>query len=137
MLFEEANDWWVSTRTELEAEGEEITQEIFRERFLRKFFPEDVRGKKEIEYLELKQGNMSVTKYAAKFVELSKYYTHYKYADREFSKCIKFESGLRPEIKQAIGYQRIRRFSDLVDCCSFFVLKLWSFLPCNYSIGNK
>lgn len=54
MLAEEADDWWVATRTELEAEGGDITWEIFRERFLRKYFPEDVRGKKEIEFLELK-----------------------------------------------------------------------------------
>ena len=48
--------------------GENRTQlaEVFRERFLRKYFPEDVRGKKEIEFLEVKQGNRSVTEYAAK-----------------------------------------------------------------------
>ncbi|KAI5396505.1 hypothetical protein KIW84_062644 [Lathyrus oleraceus] len=60
------------------------------------------------------------TKYAAKFTELSKYYTPYDEATGEFSKCVKFENGLRPEIKQAIGYQRIRVFSDLVDCCRIF-----------------
>ena len=104
MLSEEADDWWVATRTELEATGDaEITWAVFRERFLRKYFPEDVRGKKEIEFLELKQGNRSVTEYAAKFTELSKYYTPYNEAAGEFSKCVKFENGLRPEIKQAIG----------------------------------
>ncbi|XP_050916734.1 uncharacterized protein LOC127131888 [Lathyrus oleraceus] len=65
-------------------------------------------------------GNRSVTEYAAKFTELSKYYTPYNEATGEFSKCVKFENGLRPEIKQAIGYQRIRVFSDLVDCCKIF-----------------
>ncbi|KAI5427305.1 hypothetical protein KIW84_032644 [Lathyrus oleraceus] len=68
----------------------------------------------------MKQGNRSVTEYAAKFTELSKYYTPYDEATGEFSKCVKFENGLRPEIKQAIGYQRIRVFSDLVDCCRIF-----------------
>ena len=48
MLSEEADDWWVATRTELESAGNaEITWAVFRERFLRKYFPEDVRGKKE------------------------------------------------------------------------------------------
>ncbi|KAI5401379.1 hypothetical protein KIW84_066015 [Lathyrus oleraceus] len=93
MLSEEADDWWVATRTELESAGNtEITWVVFRERFLRKYFPED----------------------------LSKYYTPYNEAAGEFSKCVKFENGLRPEIKQAIGYQRIRVFSDLVDCCRIF-----------------
>ncbi|XP_024634488.1 uncharacterized protein C683.02c-like [Medicago truncatula] len=64
--------------------------------------------KKEIEFLELKQGDMSVTKYAAKFVELAKFYPHYTAETAEFSKCIKFENGLRAEIKRAIGYQKIQ-----------------------------
>lgn len=28
----------------------------------------------------------------------------------EFSKCVKFESGLHPETNQFIGYQKIRHF---------------------------
>ncbi|XP_058774813.1 uncharacterized protein LOC131649085 [Vicia villosa] len=85
--------------------------------FLRKYFREDVRGKKEIEFLELRQGNKSVVEYAAKFGELAKFYQHYDGPDGEFSKCIKFKNGLRPEIKKAISYQKIRVFADLVDSC--------------------
>ncbi|XP_039682938.1 uncharacterized protein C683.02c-like [Medicago truncatula] len=36
-----------------------------RREFLERYFPKDVRGKKEIEFLELKQGAMSVTEYVA------------------------------------------------------------------------
>ncbi|XP_050875752.1 uncharacterized protein LOC127079413 [Lathyrus oleraceus] len=96
-----ADDWWVDTR-------------------LRKYYPEDVRGKKEIEFLELKEGNLSVTEYAAKFTELAKFYPHYDGANAEFSKCIKFENGLRPKIKKAVGYQNIRVFTDLIDSCRIF-----------------
>ena len=77
---------------------------MLKREFLDRYFPEDVRGKKEIEFLELKQGNMSVTEYCAKFVELAKFYSHYTAEAAEFSKCIKFENGLRAEIKRAIGY---------------------------------
>ena len=77
MLASEADDWWVETRQRLEGEAEEITWAVFRREFLRKYFLEDVRGKKEIEFLELKQGAMSVTEYAAKFSELAKFYPHY------------------------------------------------------------
>ena len=73
----EADDWWLETRLRLEAAGEEITWVVSRAEFLRKYYPEDVRGKKEIEFLELKQGNKSVIEYAAKFVELAKFYPHY------------------------------------------------------------
>ena len=93
---------WSSTI--LEEDGAEITWAVFKREFLDKYFPEDVRGKKEIEFLELKQGHMSVTEYAAKFVELAKFYPHYTTETAEFSKCIKFENGLRADIKRAIGY---------------------------------
>lgn len=61
-------------------------------------------SKKEIEFLELKQGNMTVAEYATKFEELVKFCPHYSGAVVEGSKCIKFENGLCPEIKQCIGY---------------------------------
>ncbi|XP_058776116.1 uncharacterized protein LOC131650423 [Vicia villosa] len=37
-----------------------------------------------------------------------------------FSKCIKFENGLRPEIKRTIGYEQIRRFTKLVNNCQIY-----------------
>lgn len=120
MLAEELNDWWINTRQVLDIATEVITWVVFHGEFLRKYFPEDVRGKKEIEFLKLKQGNLSVTEYTSRFVELAKFYPHYSEATAEFSKCIKFENGLRPEIKQEIGYQQIRRFLKLVNRCRIY-----------------
>src|SRR4051812_17114259 len=120
MLAVEADDWWLETRRRLEASGEGISWIVFRMEFLRKYFPEDVRGKKEIEFLELSQGNKSVVEYAAKFGELAKFYQYYDGPNGEFSKCIKFENGLRPEIKKGISYQKIRIIADLVDCCRIY-----------------
>src|SRR3954467_3563354 len=121
MLSEEADDWWLSTKAELDASDTAITWTVFRREFLRRYFPEDVRGRKEVEFLALVQGNMSVPEYAAKFVELAKYYVHYNNDEAsEFSKCVKFENGLRDEIKQGIRYQRIQRFVDLVDWSRIF-----------------
>ncbi|XP_058769272.1 uncharacterized protein LOC131643135 [Vicia villosa] len=98
----EADDWWLETRRRLEDVGEEISWVVFHGEFLRKYYPEDVRGKKEIEFLELKQGNKSVVKYAAKYVELAKFYPHYN------------------KIKKAVSYQKIRVFAELVDCCRIY-----------------
>ncbi|XP_058758040.1 uncharacterized protein LOC131631263 [Vicia villosa] len=75
MLAVEADDWWLETRQRLEVTGEEITWIVFRREFMRKYYPEDVRG-------------------------------------AEFSKSIKFENGLRSEIKKAVGYQKIRIFPN-------------------------
>ena len=120
MLAEEADDWLVAELPILEQDGAVVTWTVFRREFLGRYFPEDVRGKKEIEFLELKQGDMSVTEYAAKFVELAKFYPHYNAETAEFSKCIKFENGLRADIKRAIGYQKIRNFSELVSSCRIY-----------------
>lgn len=67
--------------------------------------------------LELKQGNSIVTEYTAKFEELVMFCPHYNNVLVEGSKCIKFESGLYPEIKQGIGYQEIRQIFVLVNKC--------------------
>src|SRR3954464_3967384 len=121
MLSKEADDCWMTTRTELEADGVAISWAVFKREFLRRYFPEDVRGRKEIEFQELVQGSMTVPEYASKFVELAKYYVHNNDDEAsEFSKCVKFENGLRDEIKQGIRYQGIRRFVDLVDCRRIF-----------------
>jgi len=63
---------------------------------------------------------MSVTEYVAKFVELAKFYPHYTHETAEFSKCIKFENGLRAEIKRAIGSSKICQFSKLVSSCRIY-----------------
>ena len=118
MLAEEADDWWVSLLPVLEQDGTAVTWAVFRREFLDRYFSEDVRGKKEIKFLELKQGDVSVTEYAAKFVELAKFYPHYTLDTAEFSKCIKFENGLRADIKRPIGYQKIRDCSELVSSCT-------------------
>ncbi|XP_058759620.1 uncharacterized protein LOC131632922 [Vicia villosa] len=107
MLAVEVDNWWLETRQRLETAGEGTTWVVFRREFMRKYYPKDVLGKKEIEFLELKQGNKSVVEYAAKFFELTKFYPHYSEATAQFSKCIQFENGLRSEIKKAVGYQKI------------------------------
>jgi len=120
MLAEEADDWWVSTQPILENGGGVVTWVVFRREFMNRYFSEDVHGKKEIKFVELKQGDMSVTEYAAKFVELAKFYPHYTPETTEFSNCIKFENGLRAKIKRAIGYQKICQFSELVSNCRIY-----------------
>ena len=108
MLEEEAEDWWGNTSQRFDEDGTVVTWIMFKNAFLEKYFPEDVRGKKEIEFLELKQENSSVADYASKFEELVKFCPNYNTAGSERSKCIKFVNGLRPEIRQGMGYQEIQ-----------------------------
>ncbi|XP_050877867.1 uncharacterized protein LOC127081682 [Lathyrus oleraceus] len=120
MLAKEPDDWWINTCQVLDVATEVVTWVVFSREFLRKYFPEDVCGKKEVEFLELKQGNLSFTEYASRFVELAKFHPHYSETTFEFSKFIKFENGLHPEIKQAVRYQQIRRFPQLVNNCRIY-----------------
>ncbi|XP_058784136.1 uncharacterized protein LOC131658904 [Vicia villosa] len=93
MLEKEAEDWWNNTLQRFEEDGIEVTWDLFRDVFLVNYFPEDCRGKKEVEFLELKQGNGTVAVYAAKFQELIKYCPHYNTANAERSKSTNCRGG--------------------------------------------
>ncbi|XP_058741266.1 uncharacterized protein LOC131613631 [Vicia villosa] len=70
MLEKEAEDWWGNTAQRFDEEGIQVTWDHFRDAFLENYFPEDCRGKKEVEFLELKQENDTVAEYAARFQDL-------------------------------------------------------------------
>ncbi|XP_050878421.1 uncharacterized protein LOC127082220 [Lathyrus oleraceus] len=120
VLQGEAKDWCNNACGRLEAVGTDITWVMFRAYFLDNYFLEDVCSKKKIEFLELKQGNLTVAKYAAKFEEIVKFYPHCNSEAADGSKRIKFGSAFRPEIKQGIGYQEIIRFPMMVNKCRLY-----------------
>ncbi|XP_058746063.1 uncharacterized protein LOC131618932 [Vicia villosa] len=104
----------------MEIMGIGITWAVFRAAFLEKYYLEDVRRKKEIEFLKLKQGSSAVVEYTARFEELVKYCLYYNNSSAEVSKCIRFENGPRLEIKQGVGYLEIRQFPILVNKCRIY-----------------
>ncbi|MCI58121.1 pol polyprotein, partial [Trifolium medium] len=57
VLREEANVWWRTVKLRIGVEGVVILWEVFKQEFLRKYFSADVKNKKVIEFMELKQGN--------------------------------------------------------------------------------
>ncbi|XP_058732659.1 uncharacterized protein LOC131604216 [Vicia villosa] len=60
-------------------EGIQVSWDLFCNAFLENYFPEDCHGKKEVEFLELEQGNGTVAEYSARFQELIKESaSHYK-----------------------------------------------------------
>ena len=68
----------------------------FRELFISKFFPASARHAKAREFLELKQGNMTVLKYVAKFTELTRFGDDYVAIN--IAKVRKIEDGLKLSI---------------------------------------
>ena len=120
LLAEEAEYWGASAKMRIEASGEVVTWVRFKSEFLRKYFPEDLRNKKEVEFLQCKQGNSFVVEYATKFEELSRFCPYINVEDAIVSKCVKFESGFRPEIYQYICFHEIRDFDTLGHKCHMF-----------------
>jgi len=120
MLVEEAEFWWANAKRRLEAGGDMVSWERFKNEFLKKYFPADLRNKIEVEFLQLKHGGMSVAEYAAKFEKLSRFYPYINAEGAEVSKCVKFESSIRPEIYQYVCFHEIRDFDTLVNKCRMF-----------------
>ncbi|MCI57761.1 hypothetical protein A2U01_0079012, partial [Trifolium medium] len=61
----------------------EIPWEMFKREFLVKYFPVDVRNKKVVEFMELKQGSLSVADYVVKFETLCAFSRHYNTVEAE------------------------------------------------------
>ena len=95
-----------------------VSWEVFKDRFLGHYFPENLKHAKEMEFLQLKQGSMSVGEYAAKFQNMSKYSNYYQLHTDERWRCRKFEEGLRWDIKDSVGPLEIQEFSQLVNKCT-------------------
>ena len=71
-LAGEADIWWSIVKNKLQ--GPELTWAKFLEELRAKFYPITVQRQMEKEFMELKMsGNMTVTQYARKFVELSRF----------------------------------------------------------------
>ena len=75
---------------------EAMILEEFSELFMGKFFPTSARHAKAREFLELKQGTMTVLEYVAKFTKLAHFNDDYVSID--IAKVKKFEDGLKLSI---------------------------------------
>ncbi|XP_027932690.1 uncharacterized protein LOC114188284 [Vigna unguiculata] len=91
---------------------EPVTWANFRTRFLEKYFPDTARQDREDEFLALHQGDMTVHEYVNKFEHLARYYLQYI---TEEWRCLKFERGLKHELKKVVTPLRERRFPVLVE----------------------
>ena len=110
-LKNEASYWWESIKV-MEPEGV-VTWDRFKELFLEKYFPDYMRDQMEIKFLELKQGNMSVTEYETKFTELSRFVP--TYVDTEKKKAKRFQQGLKLWIRSKLAILELNTFATVVQ----------------------
>ena len=87
----EAQVWWKWARTSRDLEA--MTWTEFQEMFMGKYFPDTARHAKAQEFLELKQGTMTVMDYVARFTELACFTEDCVATD--MAKVRRFENGLK------------------------------------------
>ena len=77
-----------------------MTWAEFQELFMGRYFPDTARHAKAQEFLELKQGTMTVMDYVARFTELAHFVNDYVATD--MAKVRRFENGLKLSIRGRI-----------------------------------
>ena len=90
----EAQVWWNLAKTSRDLEA--MTWAEFHDLFMDKYFLDTARHVKAQEFLELKQGTMTVLEYVARFTKLARFADHYVATD--MAKVRKFENGLKLSI---------------------------------------
>jgi hypothetical protein len=108
----EVEHWWKMTKAGLEAKGKPLTRTNFFEAFYEKYFPDSVRDKKELEFQQLKQRDLTVGQYEAKFTELARFAPHL--IEEDSKKAKKFLRGLRPPIRSKLVPLLLDSYSEVV-----------------------
>ncbi|XP_075515771.1 uncharacterized protein LOC142550581 [Primulina tabacum] len=111
LLTKHARIWWESARVALPIGP--LTWGTFKTVFYNKYFSKDVRAKKASDFLNLKQGTMSMTEYIQQF-EAGVQYVPYISQD-DTSKGEHFMRGLRSEIKRDVRMSKVATYGEKVE----------------------
>ncbi|XP_017227566.1 uncharacterized protein LOC108203280 [Daucus carota subsp. sativus] len=110
-LKDEATYWWESVRAMEKTEN--VTWDRFKELFLEKYFPQFLQDRMELQFLELKQGDMSVAEYERKFAELARFVPTYIDTDRKRAK--RFQQGLKAWIRGKLAILELDTYAAVVQ----------------------
>ncbi|KAG8499167.1 hypothetical protein CXB51_005608 [Gossypium anomalum] len=111
LLRDSAYYWWKTLISVVPKER--VTWDFFQEEFRKKYISQRFIDQKRKEFLELKQGNMTVTDYEREFVRLSKYAQ--ECVSTEAIMCKRFEDGLNDDIRLSVGVLEIKELVILVE----------------------
>ncbi|KAH7546031.1 hypothetical protein FEM48_Zijuj01G0157600 [Ziziphus jujuba var. spinosa] len=112
MLKQSASHWWKMISRACNVERNPITWVRFKELIYEKYFPQTWRDNKIADFIELKQGKMTLAQYERKFDELSRYAPYL--VDTDESKAQKFEIGLKDELRRPISVLRLRTYGEVL-----------------------
>ena len=106
----EAQVWWNWAKTSRDLEA--MTWAEFHDLFMGKYFPDTARHAKAKEFLELKQGTMTVLEYVARFTELARFSDDYVATDMD--KVRRLKNGLKLSIRGRIVGLRLQDMDSMV-----------------------
>ena len=107
----ESQVWWDWVKTSEDLES--ITWAEFHGLIMSKYFPATARHAKAQEFLELRQGPMTVMEYMARFTELARFDDDYVATD--VAKVRRFENGLKLSIQGKIMGLRLQDIDSMVE----------------------
>ncbi|XP_073152838.1 uncharacterized protein [Henckelia pumila] len=112
-LHEVAKSWWFTTKKSLEHRGTVLTWNVFKIEFYQRFFPVSYRKDKGTEFANLKQGNLNIEEYAAKFSTLLRFAPHV--VDSDEAVADQFINGLTPEVFTLVNTRRPNTFAEALN----------------------
>ncbi|XP_012857139.1 PREDICTED: uncharacterized protein LOC105976416 [Erythranthe guttata] len=111
LLKNEARHWWEGTKEGIDLTN--TTWSAFKILFFEKYFSKNLRAQKLKEFLELKQGNLSVAEYVRRF-EQGCLYAPFISRDAD-EKANHFLRGLNPVIQRDVRMSSVTTFRKIVD----------------------
>ena len=107
----EAQVWWNWSKISRDLEA--MTWAEFHDLFMGKYFSDTTRHAKAQEFLELKQGAMTVIEYVARIMEKARFANDYVATD--VAKVRRFENGLKLPIRGRIVGLRLQDMDSMVE----------------------
>ncbi|XP_030473593.1 uncharacterized protein LOC115691161 [Syzygium oleosum] len=108
-----ANTWWEATQRRVFPEGTAQVWGAFVEAFNNKYFSDCAKERKMNEFQRLRQNQLSVDQYEAKFAELSKYAP--RLIEDPVDKARRFRDGLKLEIKDQLVPLNLKDYDELYE----------------------
>ncbi|XP_074356502.1 uncharacterized protein LOC141696231 [Apium graveolens] len=111
LLNGEAN-YLSESNKDLEGEGV-VNWDRFTDLFLEKYFPRYMKNQMVIKFLKLKQGNLLVTDYEAKFTELARFVP--EQVDTDERRAKRFQQRLKPWIRTRVAVFELTTYTAVVQ----------------------
>ncbi|XP_030442425.2 uncharacterized protein LOC115664665 [Syzygium oleosum] len=108
-----ASHWWKAMKETVFSENTAVTWNAFVETFNGKYFSECARDKKMQEFLQLRQNNLTVDQYEAKFAQLSRYAP--RLIEDPVHKAKRFRDGLKPDIRSQLVPLNLKNYNEIYE----------------------